>query len=170
MGNTEFKENSHVKSTGLISLLWSITRLDGDVLGLISVWGRSDFSVPFFHIVPLALTWTLSKSGPLVLRNPPAEDDSSAQSTPLGKSAQSILSDGVTGVIFYTQKTFIHFILQIFFKDFLWARHCFTYKDTQRLRQIKSFSISVVGRHKWSFVTVIKAVRRRNELAKGTLF
>lgn len=71
------------------SLLWCITRLDGDVLGLISVWGRSDFSVPFFHIAPLALMWTLSKSGPLVLRNPPAENDSSAQSA-FGQKVSSV--------------------------------------------------------------------------------
>lgn len=33
-------------------------------------------------------------------------------------------------------------------------------KDTQRLRQIKSFSISVVGRHEWSFMTAIKLWER----------
>lgn len=61
--------------------------------------------------------WTLSK-GPLVLRNPPAENDSSAQSAFGQKvSLQSILSDGDTGVIFTHKNRFIHFILQIFFEE-----------------------------------------------------
>lgn len=37
VGNTEFKENNSVKNAALISPLWPVTRLDGNVLGLISI-------------------------------------------------------------------------------------------------------------------------------------
>lgn len=37
VGNTEFKENIRVNNTGLVSPPWPVGRLDGNVLGLVSV-------------------------------------------------------------------------------------------------------------------------------------